>query len=979
MNFQSLTALLPCYSLEDLATERPGDEAAQILSAWSALWHPALIAASGQMPHWASANSPPQTPAGHLCVVPPCCENLLPSDWLRDAAAAGAGVIRQLGDRPQIVAAALALLEPGTAAPEPPLTADFLALGFCHFTVELLTRKLRYTSNLDAAAFESQVVTAAKQACQGDDIAATRQHLQAAFDLLHTAREYHYPLQPRLLDLTLVASTTLGASLRAELSSPAAVNLLLSGQVIEEMAQREPASLEAVREALEKGRLGLIGGEYSERELTLLSPEALAHQLQEGIAAYQRRLGARPLVFGRRRFGLTPVLPQILEKFGFTGVLHATLDDGRFPSGNQSRVRWEGLDGTVLEALQRIPDDVSGAGAFLGLAQRLGNALDVDHTPTLICAHWPAAASPWYQDLRRIAAYSSVLGTFTTITEYFQQTGTAVENVQHTADQYRSPYLKQAVAAGQSDPVSRWGRYFQRRAAAEAAQSLTALATLAAAPTTDQADTTEPSRVGQAERRPTIEQQIEDSGAATPAADAILDARLQDRLDGAIGQFVRVVAGPERADAPGALLANPCSFARRACVDLTGLARLPDVVEPIQAAGESAGRKTVVVDLPPLGFAWITPGAAAPQPKAAKWSWFRKQATPPATLVEQRPVERPARKHSAGSAATQETVLHNEFFTVAIDPHTGAIRAISDYRSRGPRLAQQLALRLPSQGSDEAAYSIMAADEVRVVSAGPALGEVVACGRLLSHGGRRLAGFRQTTRICRGSRIIELLIELDVDAEPEADPWNSYYAARFAWPDDAAKLIRSASMAGVATEMTQLEAPHFIDIGTASTRTTLLPAGLPYHRRHGLRRLDTLLVVKGERCRRFRLGIGIDVPNPLAAAVDFLTPPTLLSTTATPARGSGWLFHLDVRNVVATHWEPLAGGPLPTDARRGFRVRLLESEGRRVTLNLRCLRPLHSARKLGSGTSGPVDLPTQGDRVAIDLRPYEWAEVEAWF
>ena len=34
--------------------------------------------------------------------------------------------------------------------------------------------------------------------------------LQSAFDLLHQAREYFYPVQTHLLDLTLVAPSTLG-------------------------------------------------------------------------------------------------------------------------------------------------------------------------------------------------------------------------------------------------------------------------------------------------------------------------------------------------------------------------------------------------------------------------------------------------------------------------------------------------------------------------------------------------------------------------------------------------------------------------------------------------------------------------------------------------------------------------------------------------------------------------------------------------
>jgi alpha-mannosidase len=952
MTFQHLTVLLPCYSLEDLNLDRPTAEAEQILAAWSALWHPALIAAAGQMPHWASANSPPSEPAGHLCVLPPCSEAMLPADWLVTAGQAGAGIIRNLTDRRQIVAAALELLGADAAGVEPSLAADFLALGFCHFVVEVLTRKLRYMSNLDEPGFESHTVAAAGLACQGD-IEAARQRLQSAFDLLHNSREYAYPVEPRLLDLTLVASSTIGQSLRSILATGAPLNLLVAGQVIDEMARQEPASLQALREAVEKGAVSIIGGEYRERELTLLPPEAIYRNLQRGLAAYQRHLGMQPAIFGRRRFGLTPVLPQILEKLSFTGVLHATLDDGRFPSENQSRIHWEGLDGTSLEALASIPDDAGRADAFLRLPQRLGKALDADHNATLIFAHWPAGASPWYEDLRRIAVYTSVLGSFTLANDYFQQTSMAGQTADYKADQYRSPYLKQAVAAGQRDPLSRWVRYFQRRAAADAAETLDVLACLAGSGAT-----------AEAADLAAIQAEIEDMIDATSDADTLVDGQLREQLDALMRQLARALGSQQQTGANGFLVVNTSSFSRRLGLELPELAALPDVDEPIAAAGQSGGRNAVVVDVPAMGFARIVPGKAkdhaqSREGKERKWSLFgaKKQES---AMVVQRP---------AGDKTAQETLLHNEFFTVVIDPHTGAIRSISDYRTRGPRLSQQLAVRLPSQGGDQPGdpYSIMAADEVKITAAGPVLGEVVARGRLMSREGKRLAGFQQTTRVWRGSRAIELLIELDAQHLPEADPWNSYYAARFAWPDEAANLYRSVNMATVPTEIAQFESPHFIDVRTAKTRTTLLTAGLPYHRRDGLRKLDTLLIVQGESCRRFRLGIGIDVPAPLPAALDMLSPPPLLAGAA-PPRSSGWLFHLDVRSVVATHWELLSGG---------FRVRLLESEGRRVELNLRSFRAVRSAQKMGTADAAPTDLAVEGDRVAIDLRPYEWAEIEA--
>ena len=64
-------------------------------------------------------------------------------------------------------------------------------------------------SNLNEASLRTAALAAADKALAGD-AAAAREHLQSAFDRLHEAREYLYPLEAQLLDLTLVAPSTLG-------------------------------------------------------------------------------------------------------------------------------------------------------------------------------------------------------------------------------------------------------------------------------------------------------------------------------------------------------------------------------------------------------------------------------------------------------------------------------------------------------------------------------------------------------------------------------------------------------------------------------------------------------------------------------------------------------------------------------------------------------------------------------------------------
>ena len=957
---EKLTPILPCRGRDDLSEPRSATQADELLAAWTALWHPALVAAAGAMPRWTGAASPPDDPAGHLILLPPTAEPLLPDDWLSHAEHLGARLVRGQGRRPEMIAAALAKLDTPPPEIDADLVADFLALGYAHFVIETITVSIRYMNSLDELAFERELLAAATAACGGDCDGA-RAKLQAAFDLLHTAREYYYPSESYLLDLTLVAPTTLGGPLRAqltasELTNDTPCNLLLSAQVLEQMAAREPATLDALRHALQQGTASIVGGEFCELELPLLGPEAIRAQLEKGLAVYEKHLGTRPKVFGRRRFGMTPVLPQILDHFQFTGVVHATLDDGRFPVGNTSRQRWEGLDGTTVEAVLRVPVDATRGDGFLRLPHALSGTADMDNQPTVLVAHWPGLTSPWYKDIHRARRYTTVLGSFYTLPDYFERIGISGHQMTPKPDEYRSPYLKQAAAAGQGDPISRWVRYHQRRTAAEAAETLAALAALASG---------KPS-IHLAEVLDDI-----DSSLAMPAGDAALDDRAVDVGKRAMADFVQAIGAQNHIEEPpsgttpaGIVVANPLSFSRRVCVDVSCLDSLPDVAGAVLQAGEEAGRKSVIVEVPPLGFVCVASGGgqAPSKPARRRFGLFRKSLPPPLPMAEM-------------AASPGGALLRNEFFELVIDPHTGAIRSVFDFHSRAPRLAQQLGMRLPGAADEDQAYSIMAADEIRVLAAGPVQGTVEVRGRLVDRGGQLLAGFTQTTCITWGSRVIELDIQLDPRRQPDADPWNSYYAARFAWGKDEPTLYRSLNQATVATDAMQFESPYFVEIRSQAGRTTVLTAGLPYHRRHGLRKLDSLLLVRGETARRFRLGIGIDMPQPMAAALDFSAPLPLVAVAARPKNDSAWLFHLDSRSVVATHWEPI----FESGAAAGFRVRLLETEGRHVSLGLRSFRAMKSAEKAGGADRPPIALSIEGDRITVPLRPYEWAEAQGRF
>ncbi|MHB1033909.1 MAG: glycoside hydrolase family 38 N-terminal domain-containing protein [Pirellulales bacterium] len=942
MTFDELIILLPCQNLDELTGYREENDALELLAGWSALWHPALLAHAKRVPAWHAAESPPEHASGRLYVIPTSSEWRLPSGWVSEAEGVQSFIVWRLRRREEIVAAALGQIEGGSGEVAADLAADFLALGFCHLQIQLLTRHLHYTSYLDEARFQEDAVAAAEAAMLGDEPTA-RDRLHKCFDLLTQAREYFYPVQTHLVDLTLVGPTTLGETLRRELAAGAKINLMVSGRTVEEMADKEPSTLAAIRAALEQKQVSLVGGEFSENDLPLAPIESILRQLRQGAAVYTQHLGQKPTVFGRRHFGLSPVLPQILQRSGFAGAIHITMDGGRLPKADQSKIDWTGLDGSELGALAEGLLDASQAASFFSLPERLSKSLQTYQVSTVLFVHWPGQAGPWYEDLRRIAAYGPVLGQFMTLGDYFAQTDMPGNISRFSADRYRSPYLEQAVDEGARDPISRYVRLHRRTSAAESENAIATLASLLSGRLASEAGDL-------------LEQvdQVAETKAADTDRESEVDNRLATATSAAIENLSAALPRAKASAVPGYLVVNPHSFARRVEVDVSRLAGLPDVTGPILAAQESGASKAALVQVPPMGFAWVAVGSSSPAPS-------------------------PVKLH------VEQHLLRNEHFEVKISPETGAIQSLHGYNRRGNRLSQQIALRMTdysrtpygmASGADEdECYSTMVADSVAVVSPGPAMGEIVSRGRLVDRGGRSVAGFRQTMRLWQGSRILLLDLELDVEEEPGYNPWASYYAARFAWSDATTDLRRGVSLSNQPTDAENLESPHFVEIEAAVGRATILTGGLPFHRRIGLRKLDTLLVVRGETARKFRLGIGIDLAHPIPAALDLLAPATARLETAAPPAGSasGWLFHVDARNVVATHWEPLA-----SDGRvEGFRVRLLETEGRPTRLALGSFRKVATARQVDFQGATVTQLPIEEDKIRISMGGCQWVEIEA--
>ena len=912
--------LLSCHSLDDFPVYHQGEDASSLLASWTSLWHPLLLVATQELPGWNRIDDPPEDCSNRVIVAPQVSYSDLPTGFAARVEEEGGRLIKGVPDRSEIVNSALEYVASATPCPDR-YVPDFHALGYAYLQVQLLTRHMRYASNLDVIHFGKQAVAAAQAALDQDDD-RTRELLQRCFDILTEEREHFYPVDALLMDMVLLPPDVDPQAIQAQLATQHPVNVHAPGEVIESWAQDDQIG-SAVVEAVSGGTWALMGGEASEARTQLLSQESLIANFQEGSQQFESAAGMRPKVFARRRFGLSWAYPQLLNALGYSGAVHATLDDGRFPEGLHLKTTWEGSDGAPIDAFARIPFDASLPETYLNLAIKLGEMLDSDHAAGICLVHWPGTPCPWYDDLLRVHHYCGAIGKFVHFEEFFREVNDSGIADRFQADQYRSPFLQQAVVTKQENPLSRQMSYWKSHYQATAAEGLHLLADVISG-TKTAAENCHAS-VWRLDENPATE--IRES--------------VESEYEREQKRVAKVLAG---SGDKGWLIVNPFGTVRRAGFKLPASTPIPKAERPIYAADRSGDHTYVVVDVPAMGYVWIP---ANGKDAAVK----------------------------SGPSLGEDYLLRNEFFETTIDRHTGGLRTFHEYKIRGNRLSQQLALRLSSGGEQGHPYTLMQADSIEMVCSNMACAEIIARGRLVHPQGERTAAeFEQAFRVWRGSRILEMDIQLRPQETLRADPWNSYFCQRLVWKDQAADLYRDVNQVRWIGGNKRLEAPQFVELEMEPRLTTLFTGGLPYHRRHDLNQLDTLLQVRGETAQHFRLGLGLDVPNPAAAATLFGSELSLLGDVACPPNGpTGWLFHIDARSVIATHWQSLGETEQTPE---GFKVRVLETMGRPVKVKLSSVQQAVSARKVNLLGDEIETCEVVDGQVRLVLEAHELADIE---
>lgn len=448
--FERTTVFLPCHTLDDFPTWLEEAEADDLLAAWTAAWHPAVVAAVGAAPRWASIDLPvSQGPL--LGIVPTTWDDRFAAQF--DATCTvGSGFVRRTVGVEAIERVAADRL----GLPDGPLAGagwadDFRALGIAALLAELLARRMRTHADLESTGFCAAVVAAARAAVTGhdDDV---RTSLREAFDAISASRARYYPVDSYAIDLVLVAASARGPAIVAAIESPVPVAVAATGDSIAGVAASDPEAIAAVRTAVNVGRVELCGGLAADAPLDLATPESVLASFTRGREVCRTLLGSPPASFARAAGGAVSLLPQLVAGLGMEGGLWTLFDGSPLPDVGGGMIRWQG-GGAAVDLLAAAPLDARSARTVLSLSETLGDALDREHVAALLFAHYAGTASRWHALVRRIGHWTNLLGTFVTPRELARRAGAAGTPVSLEPDAF-PPSMPRSVAAGDNDPIA---------------------------------------------------------------------------------------------------------------------------------------------------------------------------------------------------------------------------------------------------------------------------------------------------------------------------------------------------------------------------------------------------------------------------------------------------------------------------------------------------------------------------------------------
>lgn len=917
-----------------LATSYPlqqtPDEVAAWLNGHAALWHPAALAGAAQVPQASSSYDHDYPRTGFVYCIPEGAQLFQPDNWNDRVEEAKSVVFRATASRGETVDRLLAALrDVGQTGPlfDAPAEAVrlFAGLGYGYLMLDTLYEAMDHEKLLDGPGFWGDVAAARDALERGEDYLV---HLRAAAEKLQAGREPVYSGALYWLDWVHLDPKNLGAQWPTSLLAGLPITLLASGETLVQLAEQAPERFAELKAKLPPDlpqAVDLCVGSYRDREDALMPVESQLWNLRAARKAARELFGVEPAVYGRKTSAFHPQLPGWLLHAGFKHAVLVSSDGGLIPSIRSSAVNWPSPDGKAVEAFTREPLPAHDPHTFFNLVYHLHQATTYDSAPTVSLVHKGEPAFASYSDLLALADLAPVFGEWTNLSRYFGGATSGDYIGVQSADEFFTDYLDTRVTnEHRPDPVGGFPRHLRLRRRVDSALTLAALHRALTSPTPEDEDSLK--------RLEAVEDAIElagVNGGDGPPALAELESHWAQKLADRIQ--VRSAAGQ-----PGLMVFNPCAYTRRVALEVEGFRGAIPVADPVKAAEFAGGTARLVVEVPPLGFAWVPRGGNAAPPK-------------------------PRIKLADG------LTVRNEFIECDIDATTGGIRSFRDLRTRATRFGQQLVFNPGSK---------MVARDIRITNSGAALGEIVTTGDLISERDEVLASFTQRVRAWLGRPVLELRIELDVRHQPSGYPWHAFYGARFGWRDDRAVLFRGVNGANTQTGYTRPVSPDYLEIRLGAERSFLFTGGLPFVQRHGSRMADVILAPEGEQARVFDLLLATDREWPMQTAQGWVSPtPVVLTDKGPPAVGtSGWLSHVDMPSLLMLSLRPCAAGEGATRAVAGT---FIETAGFSGAADLRFARDPNSAALVDAAGNVLQSLTLNGDAVPLEYSAGETFRVRA--
>lgn len=999
-NIQRSVIVSPCYAIEDLPKDVGPELTSDFLNAWIIGWDPRLLTGLNILPEWKRSDSGSLDLENALIVVPEMSRDKVDIPQ-RERLQLGSCLVidTEQKDLEQLWSQIAQVLQrDGTPLPDvaPNVLQDFYALGYMVLQVQILARKLRYSWNLDWLAFSEQVLAAAKATVDGNAEESER-WLQASFDSLSQERDRYCSQQIHLLDMVLMAKTTLGESLASQLQCEHSLNFLANASLLRQLKNESPEHWEKLQQRLRSQTASVVGGLDQPVSMNHATFKGLDRAFTHGRKAYEALGVQPPKVFSQFESGMGSILPDVLLSQGFKGVLLNPWSGGRLPTKDSAKIRWQAqVEATPIDCVIEHVRDSSSPETFLHFASAIAKQLDYHHVPTLILAHWPNASSHFMQLLLTVMKRSPALGVFQSVEKYFSSTNQPYGSETYVFKQFSTPLpptdaeklVFHQLQARLLTLRTRTERLLSTAMLWQQAYPNKLPANLLA--TIYELDCNSQQLGNHSPDLRELEGKIEEQ------------FRCADELQNALTQSIVEVSGlgPKETTEPnGYLVVNTTSHPRRVF-----LADLPGNVETssstrIHAAQHYRGRSHVVVDLPPCGFVKFRAQGIRAGSESKKFAQVQREGVWSKLTG--------ARKYIADSDWT----LSNEYMEVQIDPKKGHLRSVFVPSKRGSRISGMPSIVLGppilNRKWQESDFLLPTKTTLKLAE-GSAIRGIIEVDNEFSLPSGRTEKVTTRYTLWRGARWIDLEVEFPAANDEFHCVW------RTAWANESA-LINSWQQ-GIKGK---LPAPlqgtvELIEIDDAENKTYLATHGASVHHKWEQRYLVTQFPVSkpplseqsvaeppdGKRPERVlaKLAIGMDWTRPLETARDLLEPPLFSgimweqATSALEVDQGAWLAQANIANVDML-FEQLGPIELPSDdapSTEGGAVSPVEkspsefadailwaheTRGRRAVSKLSFFKPAAEAWRIGSDNRQWTKLDVEDGKVFLNLRPSEQCRI----